>query len=173
MCFSLLSTEQRVSPSTPKQWVSLTCPPEQWVSLTSPPEQWVSLSSPPEQWIFLSSSREQWILFPVLQSNGFLSLVVLSCGFHLFFQQEGEAEDDSRCLPTDLRSSNVRVSRDSTRPIFFTIKSDPRLKVLGFCRPVIDQNFYYAGLKFTSPTFSCAMSNILPAITFLMALLCR
>jgi len=41
------------------------------------------------------------------------------------------------------------------------------------CRPVIDQNFYYAGLKFTSPTFSCAMSNMLPAMTFIMAVLFR
>ncbi|MQM18472.1 hypothetical protein Taro_051465 [Colocasia esculenta] len=39
--------------------------------------------------------------------------------------------------------------------------------------PVIDQNFYYAGLKYTSPTFSCAMSNLLPAMTFVMAVLCR
>jgi drug/metabolite transporter (DMT)-like permease len=40
-------------------------------------------------------------------------------------------------------------------------------------RPVIDQNFYYAGLKFTSPTFSCAMSNMLPAMTFVLAVLFR
>jgi drug/metabolite transporter (DMT)-like permease len=40
-------------------------------------------------------------------------------------------------------------------------------------RPVIDQNFYYAGLKLTSPTFSCAMSNMLPAMTFVIAVLCR
>ncbi|KAH9675212.1 hypothetical protein KPL70_018726 [Citrus sinensis] len=40
-------------------------------------------------------------------------------------------------------------------------------------RPVIDQNFYYAGIKFTSPTFSCATSNMLPAMTFVMAVLCR
>lgn len=45
--------------------------------------------------------------------------------------------------------------------------------VLGLLGPVIDQNFYYAGLKFTSPTFSCAMSNMLPAMTFVMAVLCR
>ncbi|XP_019702179.1 WAT1-related protein At5g07050-like [Elaeis guineensis] len=45
--------------------------------------------------------------------------------------------------------------------------------VLGLLGPVIDQNFYYAGLKFTSPTFSCAMSNILPAMTFVMAVICR
>ncbi|OAY84498.1 WAT1-related protein, partial [Ananas comosus] len=45
--------------------------------------------------------------------------------------------------------------------------------VLGLLGPVIDQNFYYAGLKFTSPTFSCAMSNMLPAMTFAMAVLFR
>lgn len=45
--------------------------------------------------------------------------------------------------------------------------------VLGLLGPVIDQNLYYAGLKFTSPTFSCAMSNMLPAMTFVMAVLCR
>uniref|UniRef100_A0A7N0ZWL7 WAT1-related protein n=1 Tax=Kalanchoe fedtschenkoi TaxID=63787 RepID=A0A7N0ZWL7_KALFE len=45
--------------------------------------------------------------------------------------------------------------------------------VLGLLGPVIDQNFYYAGLKFTSPTFACAMSNMLPAMTFVMAVLCR
>ena len=38
---------------------------------------------------------------------------------------------------------------------------------------MIDQNFYYAGLKFTSPTFSCAMSNMLPAMTFILAVLFR
>ncbi|KAK0597287.1 hypothetical protein LWI29_023742 [Acer saccharum] len=54
-----------------------------------------------------------------------------------------------------------------TFPIFM------QLFVLGLLGPVIDQNFYYAGLKFTSPTFSCAMSNILPAMTFVMAVLCR
>ncbi|XP_009800321.1 WAT1-related protein At5g07050-like [Nicotiana sylvestris] len=45
--------------------------------------------------------------------------------------------------------------------------------VLGLLGPVIDENFYYAGLKYTSPTFSCAMSNMLPAMTFVMAFLCR
>ncbi|KAM7263407.1 hypothetical protein ACFE04_001090 [Oxalis oulophora] len=45
--------------------------------------------------------------------------------------------------------------------------------VLALLGPVIDQNFYYAGLKHTSPTFSCAMSNMLPAMTFVLAVLCR
>jgi drug/metabolite transporter (DMT)-like permease len=47
------------------------------------------------------------------------------------------------------------------------------MHVVNYCRPVIDQNFYYAGLKFTGPTFACAMSNILPAMTFVMAVIFR
>ncbi|XP_052109372.1 WAT1-related protein At5g07050 [Arachis duranensis] len=48
-----------------------------------------------------------------------------------------------------------------------------QLFILALLGPVIDQNFYYAGLKLTSPTFSCAMSNMLPAMTFVMAVICR
>ncbi|KAK4481782.1 hypothetical protein RD792_012693 [Penstemon davidsonii] len=54
-----------------------------------------------------------------------------------------------------------------------TFKIFLQLFVLGLLGPVIDQNFYYVGLKLTSPTFSCAMSNMLPAMTFVMAVLCR
>ncbi|KAH7864476.1 hypothetical protein Vadar_029971 [Vaccinium darrowii] len=54
-----------------------------------------------------------------------------------------------------------------TFPIFMQIF------ILGLLGPVIDQNFYYAGLKYTSPTFSCAMSNMLPAMTFIMAVIFR
>ncbi|MED6211126.1 hypothetical protein PIB30_070591 [Stylosanthes scabra] len=65
--------------------------------------------------------------------------------------------------------------------IIFERKHQPRITfpifiqifVLALLGPVIDQNLYYAGLKFTSPTFACAMSNTLPAMTFVMAVLCR
>ncbi|XP_010244423.1 PREDICTED: WAT1-related protein At5g07050 [Nelumbo nucifera] len=60
-----------------------------------------------------------------------------------------------------------KVRPKMTLPVFLQIF------VLGLLGPVIDQNFYYAGLKYTSPTFSCAMSNMLPAMTFVMAVLCR
>ncbi|KAF3637701.1 putative vacuolar protein sorting-associated protein 27-like [Capsicum annuum] len=40
-------------------------------------------------------------------------------------------------------------------------------------RPVIDQNLYYAGMKYTTATFATAMCNILPAITFLLAWILR
>ncbi|CAH8337608.1 unnamed protein product [Eruca vesicaria subsp. sativa] len=40
-------------------------------------------------------------------------------------------------------------------------------------RPVIDQNLYYAGLKLTSPTFAGAVTNIVPALTFIISIICR
>ena len=42
-----------------------------------------------------------------------------------------------------------------------------------FFRPVLDQNMYYLGAKLTSATFGSALVNILPAITFLLALVMR
>lgn len=42
-----------------------------------------------------------------------------------------------------------------------------------FCRPVIDQNLYYVGMKYTSATFAAAIVNILPALTFIMAFIFR
>uniref|UniRef100_M8BN71 WAT1-related protein n=1 Tax=Aegilops tauschii TaxID=37682 RepID=M8BN71_AEGTA len=60
-----------------------------------------------------------------------------------------------------------KVRPKMTWSIFFQIF------VLALLGPVIDQNFYYVGLKYTGPTFACAMSNILPAMTFVMAVIFR
>ncbi|KAG8382233.1 hypothetical protein BUALT_Bualt05G0055600 [Buddleja alternifolia] len=40
-------------------------------------------------------------------------------------------------------------------------------------RPVIDQNLYYVGMKYTTATFTTSMCNIVPAITFLLAWVLR
>eukprot|EP00253_Pinus_taeda_P035041 PITA_35041 len=64
---------------------------------------------------------------------------------------------------------------------FFERNVRPKLKfsifcqifVLGLLEPVMDQNFYYLGLKLTSPTYAVTLMNILPAMTFVMALLFR
>ncbi|KAG0471233.1 hypothetical protein HPP92_015779 [Vanilla planifolia] len=40
-------------------------------------------------------------------------------------------------------------------------------------RPVLDQNFYYLGVKLTSASFTAALENINPAVTFLLALVLR
>ncbi|XP_056164492.1 WAT1-related protein At4g08300-like [Syzygium oleosum] len=54
-----------------------------------------------------------------------------------------------------------------TLPIFL------RIMVLGFLEPVLDQNLYYVGMKSTSATFASATVNVLPAVTFIMALAFR
>ncbi|KAK4745206.1 hypothetical protein SAY87_011518 [Trapa incisa] len=54
-----------------------------------------------------------------------------------------------------------------TLPIFL------RVAVLGFIEPVLDQNLYYGGMKYTSATFASAINNSVPAITFIMAIIFR
>uniref|UniRef100_A0A452Z3P3 WAT1-related protein n=1 Tax=Aegilops tauschii subsp. strangulata TaxID=200361 RepID=A0A452Z3P3_AEGTS len=65
------------------------------------------------------------------------------------------------------------LERGKARPPRMTPLVFLNIFLLALMGPVIDQNFYYAGLKYTSPTFSCAMSNMLPAMTFVMAVIFR
>ncbi|KAL5059871.1 hypothetical protein RYX36_031475 [Vicia faba] len=44
-----------------------------------------------------------------------------------------------------------------------------KLVALSTLEPVIDQNLYFLGMKYTTATFAVAMYNVLPAITFVMA----
>ncbi|CAH8387265.1 unnamed protein product [Eruca vesicaria subsp. sativa] len=44
-----------------------------------------------------------------------------------------------------------------------------KITLLGLLEPVIDQNLYYLGMKYTTATFATAMYNVLPAITFVLA----
>ncbi|WZZ66357.1 hypothetical protein YC2023_077727 [Brassica napus] len=63
--------------------------------------------------------------------------------------------------------SERKVRPKMTFPIFMQIF------VPGLLGPVIDQNLYYAGLKLTSPTFAGAVTNIMPALTFIISIICR
>ncbi|KAI3731082.1 hypothetical protein L1987_62265 [Smallanthus sonchifolius] len=54
-----------------------------------------------------------------------------------------------------------------------TISIFLKIMLLGLLEPVIDQNLFFAGMKFTTATFATAMCNILPAITFVMAWILR
>lgn len=60
-----------------------------------------------------------------------------------------------------------KIRPNMTFPIF------ARILLLGFLEPVLDQNLYYVGLKLTSATFTSVTINILPAVTFIMALIFR
>lgn len=59
-----------------------------------------------------------------------------------------------------------------TRPKM-TISVFLKIVVLSFLEPVLDQSFYYVGLKYSSATFAAAVMNVLPAITFIMATIFR
>ncbi|XP_041016005.1 WAT1-related protein At4g08300-like [Juglans microcarpa x Juglans regia] len=60
-----------------------------------------------------------------------------------------------------------KIRPKMTLPIFL------RIVALGFLEPVLDQNFYYLGMKTTSATFASATINMLPALTFIMAIMFR
>ena len=49
------------------------------------------------------------------------------------------------------------------------------IKVMGlaFLEPVLDQNLYFMGAELTSAGFASALINILPAVTFVLALILR
>ncbi|KAF8118113.1 hypothetical protein N665_0006s0112 [Sinapis alba] len=44
-----------------------------------------------------------------------------------------------------------------------------RISILSLFEPVVEQNLYYKGMKLTTATFTSALCNALPAITFIMA----
>ncbi|XP_027101353.1 WAT1-related protein At2g39510 [Coffea arabica] len=48
-----------------------------------------------------------------------------------------------------------------------------KILLLGLLEPVIDQNLYYAAMKYTTATFTAAMTNMVPALTFLLAWILR
>ncbi|XP_021900667.1 WAT1-related protein At4g08300-like [Carica papaya] len=60
-----------------------------------------------------------------------------------------------------------KIRPKMTLPVFL------RIIALGFLEPVLDQNLYYMGMKATSATFASASANVLPAVTFIMAVIFR
>lgn len=48
-----------------------------------------------------------------------------------------------------------------------------KIMLLGFLEPVLDQNMYYLGMTYTSATYASAIVNVLPALTFIMAIIFR
>ncbi|KAL8059673.1 hypothetical protein ABFX02_03G101900 [Erythranthe guttata] len=60
-----------------------------------------------------------------------------------------------------------KIRPKMTKSVFF------KIMVLAFLEPVLDQNLYYVGMQYTSATFASATVNVLPAITFIMAVIFR
>ncbi|XVF64597.1 hypothetical protein PTKIN_Ptkin09bG0181200 [Pterospermum kingtungense] len=60
-----------------------------------------------------------------------------------------------------------KIRPKMTLPIFL------RIVALGILEPVLDQNLYYLGMKSTTATYSSAFVNMLPAVTFILAMIFR
>ncbi|KAK1429327.1 hypothetical protein QVD17_11534 [Tagetes erecta] len=60
-----------------------------------------------------------------------------------------------------------KIRPKMTRSVFI------KIIFLGLLEPVIDQNLFFMGMKATTATFTAALVNILPAITFIMACILR
>ncbi|XP_039145172.1 WAT1-related protein At1g21890-like [Dioscorea cayenensis subsp. rotundata] len=60
----------------------------------------------------------------------------------------------------------------TTRPKM-TFRVLLKILAMGLLEPVLDQNLYYMGANATSAGFASAMFNILPAITFILAIILR
>lgn len=56
-----------------------------------------------------------------------------------------------------------KVRPSMTISIFF------KIFMMALLEPVIDQNLYYAGMKYTTATFAITLTNIVPALIFIMA----
>ncbi|KAI3795649.1 hypothetical protein L1987_38305 [Smallanthus sonchifolius] len=60
-----------------------------------------------------------------------------------------------------------KIRPKMTRSVFL------KVLLLGLLEPVIDQNLYFLGMSITSATYASAIVNVLPALTFIMALIFR
>ncbi|KAK1424104.1 hypothetical protein QVD17_19416 [Tagetes erecta] len=60
-----------------------------------------------------------------------------------------------------------KIRPKMTRSVFL------KVLLLGLLEPVIDQNLYFLGMSITSATYASAIVNVLPALTFIMALILR
>jgi drug/metabolite transporter (DMT)-like permease len=54
-----------------------------------------------------------------------------------------------------------------------TVTTFVKIMGLAFLEPVLDQNLYFMGAQLTSASFASALINILPAVTFVLALVLR
>ncbi|PON62315.1 Plant-drug/metabolite exporter [Trema orientale] len=61
----------------------------------------------------------------------------------------------------------ILLDRESRPKLTFSILA--KTMVLSLFDPVLDQNLFYIGMKYTTVSFSSAMCNMLPAFAFLMA----
>ncbi|EFH43892.1 hypothetical protein ARALYDRAFT_914086 [Arabidopsis lyrata subsp. lyrata] len=69
-------------------------------------------------------------------------------------------------------SALALVFERNTRPQM-TTKIFAQIVIMSIFEPLLEQNLYYTGMQLTTATFTAAMFNLIPAITFVMACVFR
>ncbi|KAK2427025.1 WAT1-related protein [Trifolium repens] len=72
--------------------------------------------------------------------------------------------------PFALYFDNYKYKKVRTK---MTMSIFMKIVLLSFLEPVIGQNLYFLGMKYTTATFAAAMTNILPASAFILACIFR
>ncbi|CAH9121336.1 unnamed protein product [Cuscuta epithymum] len=118
----------------------------------------------------------------IRQSKPYLAVIFLQFGY------AGLAIIAKTALNSGMSHFTFAVYRNATAAVFFapfaffverkirpkmTISVFFKIMLLGLLEPVIDQNLYYIGMKYTTATFTTALCNVLPAITFILAWIFR
>ncbi|MCD7466824.1 hypothetical protein HAX54_003857 [Datura stramonium] len=123
-----------------------------------------------------------WLLKFVKEGKPYLAVILLQFGY------AGSAIIAKSALNHGMSHFTFAVYRNTFATVVFapfalllerkirpkmTISIFLKIMLLGLVEPVIDQNLYYTGLRYTTATFAAAMCNVLPALTFLLAWILR
>lgn len=107
--------------------------------------------------------------------------------------QESEAEDDTigflensvtrlfrvrinlLLLSTYIEKNHYvcKLRRKKNRAMIFQKDTLNTCFCTGLCRPILDQGFGYLGMNMTSATYTSAIMNVLPSVTFIIAWILR
>ncbi|KAK4373571.1 hypothetical protein RND71_008955 [Anisodus tanguticus] len=109
----------------------------------------------------MSTNTKECLLKFLKSAKPYLAVIFLQIGY------AGSAIIAKTALNNGMSHYTFAVYRNVIAAVVFS----PFAALLE--RPVIDQNLYYVGMKYTTATFATAMCNVLPAITFLLAWILR
>ncbi|KAJ8535466.1 hypothetical protein K7X08_023186 [Anisodus acutangulus] len=124
----------------------------------------------------------RWLLKLVKEGKPYLAVTLLQFGY------AGSAIIAKSALNHGMSHFTFAVYRNAFATIVFapfafllerkirpkmTLSIFLKIMLLGLVEPVIDQNLYYTGLRYTTATFATAMCNVLPALTFMLAWILR
>ncbi|XP_059309054.1 WAT1-related protein At2g39510-like [Lycium ferocissimum] len=130
----------------------------------------------------MSTNKKECLLKFMKSANPYLAVIFLQFGY------AGSAIIAKTALNNGMSHYTFAVYRNVFAAVIFapfaallerkirpkmTLSIFWKIMLLGLLEPVLDQNLYYAGMKYTTATFATAMCNVLPAITFLLAWILR